>query len=202
MTCTEIRKDLPDYVLGKMADPDREAIARHLAACTACRAEVEEMEAAFSALAKNQPWQPDASYWSTLLPRIHERIETKRRRLIPEWVLRALLPAAAALALVLLVGRVMQTGPRNGPQDLSTVLSQTPSEELQDFVDQNSIDGILEASDRATTADDQTVLKTLVVDEGGTFVDESDQESMLESVPEKDADAVASILEQRKRSEN
>lgn len=202
MKCSEVRREIPDYIFGKLPEPEHTAIGGHLATCPACKAEADELQTAFAGIAGEKPWEPDAAYWSTLLPRIHERIEKRRRRLIPAWVTRALMPAAAALALIIAVGRLLPTAPAGGPQDLSSVLRQTSADELQDFVDQHSVAGAIDVSDRATAADDRALLKGFISDESEGVIDESDQESVLDNMSDNDAEAVIAVLEKNAQSAN
>ncbi len=105
--CKNITLQLPDYIEGKIGDDDRHIIQEHIQACVSCRKEAEHLGEAFTSLASERAFSaPSDSYWNTIVPRIHARLEEQRdrSRFMPGWVYRVVLPlATASIAIVLLI---------------------------------------------------------------------------------------------------
>ena len=95
---------LPDYVNDRLEESLQPGVEEHLAECAACRAELEVLREAFAALRSQQIFPPSKVYFSTILPRVRQRLEEKEARPFYAHPLfsRILVPVAAG-ALVLFV---------------------------------------------------------------------------------------------------
>lgn len=96
MTC--VRDELTAFLDGALAGARREAVARHLEACAACRAERDRLASALEALSRLPP-PPEPSPWFEA--RLAARLEGERRPgLLSRLAARrlALLAPAAGLA--------------------------------------------------------------------------------------------------------
>ncbi|HSK09186.1 MAG TPA: zf-HC2 domain-containing protein, partial [Vicinamibacterales bacterium] len=97
---------LPDYVDDDLAPAERDAVARHLASCAACAAEVEalrDLKARASGLPSDRPLAGDP--WPAILARIESGSPSADRGRVLPWRVTLSLPQlAAAAALLLAVG--------------------------------------------------------------------------------------------------
>jgi anti-sigma factor RsiW len=94
MTCTEVREQVPEYVLGTLDGAARATVAAHLLGCPACRAEAESVARATDALWALAPEaEPPAGFESRVL----RAVAPRRSRRPARWA--AALAAAAALVL-------------------------------------------------------------------------------------------------------
>jgi len=110
MTCTDIRKQLPELALGDLDAEPAAAIAAHLAACADCRVARQTIERTVGVLRSAAPASPSTLRRSAAvaaMARAHaERAETllsrPRRTWVP-WI------AAAAAFLILVAGPLFHT---------------------------------------------------------------------------------------------
>ncbi len=126
---------LPDYVRGRLASDEIGPVERHLRECDACRSKMEEVRLTFAALDRASTEEVPQSYFSSVLPRVHERID---RRSQSTWnniplVTRIILPTGAAAMLIVLLWLV--------PFTKSSITSDNP---LQAVVDSASFEDIAE----------------------------------------------------------
>jgi anti-sigma-K factor RskA len=159
MTCEEVRNSLADFALGRVRDDERTVIEQHLVRCAECSADLDGVKSLASDLPTVQLDPPPEQYWISLLPRIHERIEAQsiRRRWFPVWAFRWAVPAAAAiLVAVIFLGRVPTT--TNTVAPIQVTMDQIPSEELQRFVEEERILGLVQPG----TTIDGSAIATLV----------------------------------------
>jgi hypothetical protein len=115
MSCTDVRDRLPDHLLETLAEPEDQAVRRHLRGCAACRADLTALEdglETFSRAAHHSVPPPELE--TRVLTAIEEewtdtttadvvaldRAARRRRRTPGVW----LVAAAAVLALVVSVG--------------------------------------------------------------------------------------------------
>ncbi len=123
---------LSDYVDGELTPAGHLEVERHLAACAACRATVDELRAVIARAASLRDGRPDADLWPRIAPRLGPRAAGARRR---SPLARALvhrvsftLPqlAAAALALVVLSGGLVWLARSGDPRaDFDPVSAET-----------------------------------------------------------------------------
>ncbi len=72
----------------------------HLAICSSCRQEAEELRALLAEIEHEKAWKPSDNYLATILPRVHERLEKKHSATLPEWITRLAVPLASAAVIV------------------------------------------------------------------------------------------------------
>ena len=145
MSCKGIQYELPDFLGGKGSVQEQAAITDHLASCQRCRLEAERLKNVFTEIRNSESWDPSETYWITLLPRIHRRMERQPTRSVPEWTLRfALSSAAGAVLLVFIFSGIPAF--KDEPQDLKAVLQQFQPDEIQDAIETQTAYGILEST--------------------------------------------------------
>lgn len=69
---------LPDYLSDMLEESLRPWVEAHLQECGACRAELENLRAAFSHLDSFEARPPYDGYFTTVLPRVRERLQGKK----------------------------------------------------------------------------------------------------------------------------
>jgi anti-sigma factor RsiW len=119
-TCEHTIRLLPDYQAGLLADAKREQVESHLAACAACRAELEALEQTVGVLDQTRPLAPSRDLWPAIAAQLSPgrtssvwwRIPVSRQ---PAWRL------ALAAAIVLFVAFSILFGPVSGPYDARLV---------------------------------------------------------------------------------
>jgi anti-sigma factor RsiW len=95
MTCAEVREAAAELVLGTLDGSARAAVVTHLAACPACRAEVESLTRVTDALWLSAPEAEPSPGFETRVLRAYGGEPARPRR-----ALRRVLAAAAAVALL------------------------------------------------------------------------------------------------------
>ena len=173
MRCREIRHDLPGFVRGELDSAGAARIAEHLAGCRACSEEARGLENVFGVI-ESKPWAPSPHYWSSILLRVHDRLEEQTR--FPQWTTRFALPLAAAL--ILAVG-FFKIAPRPGeelPENFAAILNQLSSDELEEVADQQAVAEMihpdLAAVDQQVSADEEVAsVKAILQEEGSGTAD-------------------------------
>ncbi len=108
MNCHHIQKRLSAYQDGEIAGKERERIAAHLEACSACRSAYAELEQVWQSLEKIPEIEASPGFERRLSARISAIPEPRSRWRFPwlSWVYRAY-PAPAMAAVILFVGVVL-----------------------------------------------------------------------------------------------
>jgi putative zinc finger protein len=119
MTCSSVRQKLSGYLDGELEASAAQAVSLHLDTCESCRARWQTLRAALDALQDLPRMEPRES----LAGRVRDRLEVERRGpglamlFRPAWaarplILPSLLPAAAAVILILGASLLMGRDPR------------------------------------------------------------------------------------------
>jgi hypothetical protein len=99
---------LPDYVSNMLEESLRPWVESHLEECGACRAELENLRGAFTHLDSFEVKPPYDGYFTTVLPRVRERLQGKKS--VPFYshplVTRFAVPLAAAALILVILFRV------------------------------------------------------------------------------------------------
>jgi hypothetical protein len=199
MICREIQNDLPDYVTGELAEDLKARIRDHLSACPSCSSDAEQLKLLFNELNQLQPAAPSPAYWSSLLPRIHARLDSETVWSIPIWIQRLALPTAAAIVLFIVAMNIIPHGNKDTANDVQGVIQQLQPEELQEVADQQTVAGVAETAllsiDRTLTVDSE-VLKEILQDEDHRVIyADLDASAVTESITDQDSQELVSILE-------
>jgi hypothetical protein len=202
MKCKDVKYNLPDFLNDNIIDDDAKKISNHLDSCKPCRKELESLLALFKEIEKDKSWQPPEEYWTSLLPRIHNRIDIKTK--IPPYtrIIQIVLPAAAAIMLVILSLQLLPLINGNTLQNNQTEIKQLPSDELQDYLHQQSIVGVDESyayADNSVSLDvDKNIVKELLQENNAlsSYLN-TDQEILYETINDQTADKVVAIIESK-----
>jgi len=203
MKCTDIQYDLPDFLQGKLSETQQVAIREHLVSCEQCRSEAEQLKEIFSELHHEKAWTPSETYWATLLPRIHQRIEKKSFRTIPEWIPRFAMPLSAAIVLVIVLVTLNPLNIGNRSDELQAILQQLQPDEIQEIIEMQTSSGILESpsiaeEDVMGLSNGNGSLVELLRDELQVYsIQGVDIESIVRELEEEEISDLVSKLEQR-----
>jgi len=208
LNCTEVKYLLPDYVQGTISDEDISLVARHLHECKDCPRELESMQELYAILDSRKEAGPEVSYWPTLLPRIHERIEERKNRFAPQWVPRLAFPLAVLAVLVLVAIRVYApstgiTGIAAGGNGIGVrdILAQMDSTELQavssEYFTSNNLITLI--SETNLMSSDGEILKEMIADVRlSSLQPDIDTRAIVDNLTDEEADAVVSRLSQKR----
>jgi hypothetical protein len=127
MQCEKVREQFADYVIDRPEGPIREEVTVHLASCTACRKELEELKTVWGQLENVPAAEPTANLRTSfdLMLEAHQNaLQGQTRTWRPLWEFAA---AAALLILGIAIGYRMHTPPAQNPElaELRSELSQT-----------------------------------------------------------------------------
>lgn len=186
---------LPSELMGAVSD--------HLSACGHCRYQLSELQQLTVHIKNLKLSEPSIVYWGTIIPRVHDRLETKKREILPPWIPRLALPLAAMMILVIFSINNYPTQVGNENEDLQSLVHQLQPEELRQLEQSESVSpggepslSLSEIKDISET--DKDVLKQLLQNEdhADLYVDLDFDENVL-PIDDQDTDQLLSILEQQ-----
>lgn len=129
---------LPDYLNHRLEDDLRPGVEQHLQECAACRGELEMLRTAFREIEAHQDSGPPEGYFSTVLPRVRERLENREAKsiLAHPLILRLVAPlAAGALALIIMLHLPFPANNTEAEQNpLRPIMHGVTTDELVDVV--------------------------------------------------------------------
>jgi anti-sigma factor RsiW len=203
-----IKYDLMDYITNRLSAQEHKRVALHLQKCSQCNDHYMEFMATEAVLRKSHEEAPTPVYYSTILPRVRERLISHKRSFweYSHGTAKIILPLAVSVLLVVILMRT--------PTDSSSESTQT--EALHQAVMDLDEDEILQAVEKeyATSAlsPNQEVAAAGVAEhlQGDRFlksavskqieneeVAEMDVEGMISDLHEEQVDQVLSGLSER-----
>jgi len=200
MRCREARPELPDFVRGRSDEGTNRRLSGHLDGCPACTRDAQELKALFLRLDERKPWAPAESYWTSVLPGVHQRLEENAARGLPQWTTRFALPLAAAIVLAAAVIKITPQTGEDYPENFSALLEQLSPDELQRVSDQQAVSEILQPAleePSATSSDDAEDVKAILGEDGSeTAGSDVDLTTGTEDWSDQDAGLLLPVLEQ------
>ena len=125
---------LTEYFEGTISAEDRKLVEEHLASCKQCARDAQLITEAFDALRDVAEDSVPENYFVNLVPRIHERLERRRRfvlaSFIPAWMEEVLAPVSALSVVASLVALFFVFAPAT--VDVSSPLKSIVSEMQND----------------------------------------------------------------------
>ncbi len=112
MDCRDIQKLLSAYCDNEIKGHEKESIEEHLAECTACSGELEQMQRLISMVGKLEPVSPPPAFRVGLRSRIEEEVTRPARRW---WSLRRALAGALVLVFLAVLAINSFKAPSNEP---------------------------------------------------------------------------------------
>ncbi len=203
MKCRQIQILLPDFIQGKSTTEEHNLVSGHLALCELCNEETTQLHKLITNIQMLNHPEPSRSYFGTLLPRIHSRIEKKSMPFIPEWALRFVFPMAAALVIVIVLSQVDLLNGSDQESTLNMLFGELSSEELQQVTDQTTLHSEIDASSTSDGAFDEIdndveTLQVLLTSEDRTILIAGlDADEALSILNEQEEERILSVLQQQ-----
>jgi len=201
MTCTDIKYTLADYLRGKVSQEEYSYITAHLVVCGSCRLDAESLSSFLELVKDEKPWTPSDAYWIDILPKLHQRLEDRNIKYLPDWIVRFALPMAAAIVLIVFSVKYIAIAPSDTTETIQSALAQLSQDELQYYIEQQSIVDVigdqLSNNGSIVSGDDKVILKNIIQVGNYSTESEFDYESLLDSISEQEASNIISILEKK-----
>jgi hypothetical protein len=129
---------LPEYLNGTLPESLRPGMEEHLKYCSSCNTELVELRQTMEMLQSRRVEEPPSGYFTTVLPRVRERLERKGWRdfFANPLLTRLALPiGAAVMALFILLSLPFQANEtESGHNPLQAVMHGSTTDELVDLV--------------------------------------------------------------------
>ena len=193
---------LPDFVNNMLSGDELTMVNEHLATCSDCRREVEELKSLMSGLQHEITAAPSPQYWSSVLPRIHERIERKQEQRLPEWLVQFALPISAVVVLIVGIVHLKLPANDNDFAEVQAIAKQLTADELRQAAETVTTPGFQESSseekdESASASDDKDMLKEFLQNDSDlTAHTDINFEATAEKLNAHDTDDLIAALEQ------
>jgi hypothetical protein len=114
---------LPDYVRGRLEEQVKSGVELHLAHCSACKTELDQLQMATSLIERESKSAVPAGYFNTVLPRVRTRLESNSAEYFWNPLIgKVALPLATAILAIAIFWRI--------PSTISTVQMENPLKSL------------------------------------------------------------------------
>jgi len=101
-----VQYDLMDYLANRLDAQNHLRISQHLQKCSDCNHEYIELSATVTVLKQNRTIAPASVYFTSILPRVRERLNRKRSsRIYRDGFTKIFLPLAVSVFLVIILVR-------------------------------------------------------------------------------------------------
>ncbi len=199
---------LPEFANGGLSPHERRQVHWHLLACNRCREALQLIEPVLRE--RPTPVGPPPEYFTTILPRVRERIETHRpmpsvHRTAWTRIIAPLASTVGVIALVLVVSPVVERG-HTSARGLTPLISSLTADELEEVLDaqsQHVLFSNLTGHDLTGEAAGETIVASLPVsasllaEPSATGLSESDVDGLVRELPEENCDALIDHLKER-----
>jgi hypothetical protein len=129
---------LPEYLSGTIADSLRPGVEEHLKNCSSCSTELTGLRQTMEMLDGHEVAGPPSGYFTTVLPRVRQRLEGKESRNLfaSPLLIRLALPIGAAALALFIVLSLPFPGPESetGHNPLQAVMHGSTTDELVEVV--------------------------------------------------------------------
>lgn len=197
--CHAIKSLLPDYAASRLQPEEARLADEHVRTCAECRDTAERIGEFFAHRKEREP-VPDG-YWATVLPRVRERTKAPRTFELPEFAVRYLSPAFAALVLIAVASQLLHVaGGGNASHDLSVPLTGLEEEELFMLAERHDAESLLsvgseDALSSASESEDDLFQEIVDGEAGSDLSVYLDRDLALGDLAEKDQVLLVSMLE-------
>lgn len=165
---------IPDYITGRLSESEMESVRQHQASCGQCSRLMQELQPLFSALEVEGSREAPPWYFSSLVPRLRDRLGAPTARRTPRPFADLALPLASLallLMIALTIGPLWQERTSADPA-LSAAVGDISADALADAVaKQAEAAGIVEGSSEGSFAGalpdglvESEIVKTLLQD--------------------------------------
>lgn len=160
---------LPDFVRGRLDAQTRAEVEQHLATCQLCRTELRDMQETFTALENEGRAKVPESYFATVLPRVRQRLDRKKKFFAFEGPLvgRVLLPLGVVAVLMVVLWRLPSVWNETETENpLLTAMNSSSVDDIADVLQEDTPSRDLNVVNQAILSDalsnDQFVRQQLV----------------------------------------
>ncbi len=193
MKCSDVEILLPDFVVNKLSNGQYSGVHSHLESCADCRITANKFSELLVGLQNVKSKEPSDLYFASILPRVHEKLESKKQSFqIPEYLLRFILPVAMMLMLVMFAV--------NYQPPATTITPNTTETEIQDDGSEtwNNLLGLdVDATAENITQEDRSIITEILSEVSENIsMNEEVTESLLSSMNEDDASQLLAMLEE------
>jgi len=131
---------LPDYLRGTLGDEEKAGVEAHLRACPTCQAELIEVQETLAGIQRAGTDEVPPSYFSSILPRVHQRLDRRKRfwwRSNPI-LAKLVLPLGVAVIAFILISRIpFPVGTSTGEEPLLAAVDSATSDDIAEIVQEN-----------------------------------------------------------------
>jgi hypothetical protein len=204
-----VKYDLIDYITNRLDTQEHKRVELHLQKCSRCNNYYAELLATDAILKQHQTILPTSVYYSTILPRVRERLVSHKRSFWADGdsVAKIILPLAVSVLLVVLLMRV--------PTDSYSESAQTEAlhQTVKDFNEEEVVQAIAKEYAGLSLTPNQEIAAEGVAEhlQGDRFLKlavskqieneeaiEIDVEGMISDLDGEQVDLVLSGLSERK----
>ncbi len=197
MKCREVQLMLPDFVLNKLMNGQLSKIQSHLSHCKECQKASEDMQQVLLGLSEVKYEQPSEQYFTSILPRVHERIAAKEKTFrLPEFFMRFAMPIALILVTVTLFSNYDRMF--NRPVLISAVSENTEAEESSSL-DFSYVIGLTEvpSTDKISTIDKEVISDLISSEDITPALTEDDTKTIAGVFDQNDFNEFYALMEQK-----
>ena len=194
MKCNYVQPMLPDYVVNKLSNGQLNAIESHVRGCPHCQQAAKELQEVLVGLREVQVSEPSETYFTTILPRIHKRIEALQSGFrIPDYFLRLVMPVAMVLVTLTVIGNYHKVVSLPTPTVTANSTIETTSDDLTYILGQQEV-----AANDKISSQDQDEISELLISDSSTFpLTEDDATTVATSLDQNDFHEFYSILQKQ-----
>ncbi|MBA4313355.1 MAG: hypothetical protein C0417_12085 [Chlorobiaceae bacterium] len=200
MKCSDVVIMLPEYFRGKTSEASSGNISEHLNTCSSCKAESIHVQAMVDLIRKEKAWEPDSFYWNSIIPKVQDRIEQRRNRSRFEWIIRFIMPAAAAASvlIILLTSLNMPNSDNRYTDNLN--LNSIPVSELSEYYTVQSAFSefnqlSLDSSGNEESADTEILKEIVAQDDNNIVSSYFDDKEILDLISQENETAIVAALQ-------
>ncbi len=135
MRTEHVKYLLPDYSAAKLGQAEQNLVSEHLQACDECSADLDEIRSTLAHLKASDMVKPSSLYFSSLVPRIRQRLEGKQSFswLGNPFTAKLVLPFSVAVLAIVLLSNVKLTV-EEPVNPLKNLVADVLPEDVIDFV--------------------------------------------------------------------
>jgi len=203
--CNELQLLLPDWIKEQERNTHHTLITKHLSLCSSCSNEAEGLKKLFMEIERDEAYIPPQQYFVNLLPRIHERIERKKKRAFYWRIIQFSAPVTAIIIFgFFLWNKPTPTISQTQPDfEMSEIFVNADSIDLQQYQQSPFAEEFatpIIAEQTILSDDDKNVIRTIVAENFSSstipsYVSENDD--LLASLSDDEIEQLAQHIEQK-----
>ncbi len=170
-SCRQVLPLLPEYLDKTLSQAEQTEIKAHLDSCAHCSDELARFSNLMTLLnAEKAITSPAPSYWSTVLPRIHSRIDRSAIFSNVQWIEHVVSPVGAALLIVMIALQLIPRGNEIMQDNFQNELSVIETEQLETLNDEHENASLIQLLSYSNDEIDAKSSLQIILDEEPTDV--------------------------------